>query len=198
MTMAAAPSSSVLIWPPAKCRRPSCPRRRGRPPRLPANGPWWAAPWRPVLILRRLNWRRRAGSLTTNPVIPGWSEGPDPESRDSGFASRPGMTANKNASALPNHILRRDQAAAGDQHGRDYDIRTRFGKTGQNQKRGREQRRRVGRGPQHADVAALHPDIPRIERCADRRDAERKDRQPLRGCFRPDRDLDQAVHNRRP
>src|SRR5947199_505422 len=26
-------------------------------------------------------------------VIPGWSEGPDPESRDSGFASRPGMTA---------------------------------------------------------------------------------------------------------
>src|SRR5438552_6039005 len=35
------------------------------------------------------------GSLTTlNAVIPGWSEGPDPESRDSGFvASRhPGMT----------------------------------------------------------------------------------------------------------
>src|ERR1700722_19642935 len=30
-----------------------------------------------------------------NTVIPGWSEGPDPESRDSGFASsmRPGMTA---------------------------------------------------------------------------------------------------------
>src|SRR5882672_6498866 len=29
------------------------------------------------------------------PVIPGWSEGPDPESRDSGFACamRPGMTA---------------------------------------------------------------------------------------------------------
>src|ERR1700760_130574 len=29
------------------------------------------------------------------PVIPGWSEGPDPESRDSGFgpADRPGMTA---------------------------------------------------------------------------------------------------------
>jgi hypothetical protein len=26
-------------------------------------------------------------------VIPGWSEGPDPESRDSGFATRPGMTA---------------------------------------------------------------------------------------------------------
>ena len=25
-------------------------------------------------------------------VIPGWSEGPDPESRDSGFALRPGMT----------------------------------------------------------------------------------------------------------
>ena len=30
-------------------------------------------------------------------VIPGWSEGPDPESRDSGFASstRPGMTAHE-------------------------------------------------------------------------------------------------------
>jgi hypothetical protein len=28
------------------------------------------------------------------PVIPGWSEGPDPESRDSGFdaSHRPGMT----------------------------------------------------------------------------------------------------------
>src|SRR6201982_915328 len=32
--------------------------------------------------------------LIGNPVIPGWSEGPDPESRDSGFgaAHRPGMT----------------------------------------------------------------------------------------------------------
>src|SRR5438105_2538498 len=33
--------------------------------------------------------------LAPRDVIPGWSEGPDPESRDSGFASstRPGMTA---------------------------------------------------------------------------------------------------------
>jgi hypothetical protein len=32
----------------------------------------------------------------TSTVIPGWSEGPDPESRDSGFdaSHRPGMTAN--------------------------------------------------------------------------------------------------------
>ena len=28
-------------------------------------------------------------------VIPGWSEGPDPESRGAGFASRPGMTLPK-------------------------------------------------------------------------------------------------------
>src|SRR5947209_2402288 len=33
-------------------------------------------------------------SGAVHPIIPGWSEGPDPESRDSGFASsmRPGMT----------------------------------------------------------------------------------------------------------
>jgi hypothetical protein len=33
-------------------------------------------------------------------VIPGWSEGPDPESRESGFdaAHRPGMTNEKSAS----------------------------------------------------------------------------------------------------
>jgi len=32
-------------------------------------------------------------SATPTTVIPGWSEGPDPESRDSGFdaAHRPGM-----------------------------------------------------------------------------------------------------------
>src|SRR6187431_2080514 len=31
-------------------------------------------------------------------VIPGWSEGPDPESRDSGLASRPGMTPDQQKS----------------------------------------------------------------------------------------------------
>jgi hypothetical protein len=37
-------------------------------------------------------------------VIPGWSEGPDPESRDSGFASstRPGMTR---AGAYPSALI---------------------------------------------------------------------------------------------
>src|SRR6202040_3810465 len=36
-------------------------------------------------------------------VIPGWSEGPDPESRDSGFAAsrRPGMTSRNSQLALP-------------------------------------------------------------------------------------------------
>src|SRR6187399_2192550 len=40
--------------------------------------------------LRGWGWPRRL----VLPVIPGWSEGPDPESRDSGFdaAHRPGMT----------------------------------------------------------------------------------------------------------
>src|SRR5882757_11423599 len=41
-------------------------------------------------------------------VIPGWSLGPDPESRDSGFASsmRPGMTT-KRSSIQQLHIFRR-------------------------------------------------------------------------------------------
>ncbi len=40
-------------------------------------------------------------------VIPGWSEGPDPESRDSGFASstRPGMTALDGRSRKLPHLL---------------------------------------------------------------------------------------------
>jgi hypothetical protein len=40
-------------------------------------------------------------------VIPGWSEGPDPESRDSGFdaSHRPGMTA-RCESAISPHVLR--------------------------------------------------------------------------------------------
>src|SRR5450759_4078484 len=42
-------------------------------------------------------WRKclyAGGKRATSPVIPGWSEGPDPESRDSGFdaSHRPGMT----------------------------------------------------------------------------------------------------------
>src|SRR6266853_126641 len=46
--------------------------------------------------------RRRRGCIDEQqPVIPGWSEGPDPESRDSGFDAlhRPGMT-NKNEKHL--------------------------------------------------------------------------------------------------
>ena len=54
------------------------------------------------------------------------------------------------------------------------------GKARQNQKRGREQRRRVGCRAQHADVAALHADIPGVECGPDRTDAERRDGKPLR------------------
>jgi hypothetical protein len=44
----------------------------------------------------RANPFTRGISQFGNPVIPGWSAGPDPESRDSGFtaARRPGMTLN--------------------------------------------------------------------------------------------------------
>ena len=96
--------------------------------------------------------------------------------------------------ALPEHIPRRDQAAAGDQHGGDRDVRARSRKAGQNQERRREQRRRVGRGAEHADVAALHADVPGIKCGADRADAERGDRQPLRHRVGPYRFLDQPVH----
>ncbi len=58
-------------------------------------------------------------------------------------------------------------------------------KPGQNQERGRQQRRRVGRGAEHADIAALHADIPGVERSADRPDAERGDREPLQRRVRP-------------
>src|SRR6202022_2153609 len=41
--------------------------------------------------------------IRTSPlVIPGWSAGPDPESRDSGFASRPGMTSKISRCLAPN------------------------------------------------------------------------------------------------
>ena len=94
---------------------------------------------------------------------------------------------------LPDHILRRDQSAAGNQHGGDGNRRTRPGKARHNQKRRGEQRRGVGRRTQHADVAALHPDVPCVERGTDRTDAERNDRQPLCRGFRPDRHLDRQM-----
>ena len=62
-------------------RRPRAPRRAGG-----------------EALCRQARRRRDCAAMRTtlSPlVIPGWSEGPDPESRDSGFASRPGMTANK-------------------------------------------------------------------------------------------------------
>src|SRR5438132_12922499 len=44
-------------------------------------------------------------------VIPGWSEGPDPESRDSGFASRPGTTATLRHCHLPRLLRARHRKA---------------------------------------------------------------------------------------
>src|SRR5437773_12551673 len=58
--------------------------------------------------------------------------------------------------SFPDHMFRRNQAPAGDQHRGDGNRRGRLRKAGQDQERGRQQRRRVGRGAQHADVAALH------------------------------------------
>ena len=92
---------------------------------------------------------------------------------------------------LPDHILRRDQAAAGDQDRGDGDVGARFCKARADQERGREQRRRVGGGAEHADIAALHADVPGVKRGTDRSDAERDDREPLRRRLRPDRGLDQ-------
>src|SRR6202007_826706 len=53
-------------------------------------------------ISRRICKRSKTFRLSSGElrhVIPGWSEGPDPESRDSGFASsmRPGMTTSWSA-----------------------------------------------------------------------------------------------------
>src|SRR6267378_6086744 len=69
---------------------------------------------------------------------------------------------------LPKHILRRDQATTGNQDRGDRNGRARLRKARYNQERGREQRCRVGRRTQHADIAALHPDIPGIECGTDR------------------------------
>ena len=56
-------SCSAPILPPAKCRRRSCPRRHGRPPKAAATGRWPDARSRPDSISRNLNWRRKAGRL---------------------------------------------------------------------------------------------------------------------------------------
>src|SRR2546426_3223381 len=50
------------------------------------------------------------------PVIPGWSEGPDPESRDSGFSSamRPGMTTSRSLLRLAGILHRLE--------GREFDV----------------------------------------------------------------------------
>ena len=55
-------------------------------------------------------------------------------------------------------------------------------------------RRRVGRGAEHADIAALHADVPDKERGTHRADAERNDREPLPDRFGPDGGLNQAMH----
>ena len=52
---------------------------------------------------------RSAATKQSNfPVIPGWSEGPDPESRDSGFdaSHRPGMTEENIHSVIPGRAKR--------------------------------------------------------------------------------------------
>src|SRR5258707_11699326 len=61
MIAASAASGSVQISPRAKCRKPLSPHRRGRLPKAPATGRWWAAPSHPVLILRCSRWRQRIG-----------------------------------------------------------------------------------------------------------------------------------------
>ena len=210
MTAARRTSSSAPIWPPAKRRRRSCPRRRGRPRRAPATGRWLAAPWRPVLILRRLNWRRRGGSPASQFV--GWAKALKRRAtnchvvrswrapRSSCHRARIRATrwlcppycsygaffANISFAAIRPPPAISTAAIAIFALG--------FGKAGQNQKRGREQRRRVGGGAEHADIAALHSDIPGIERGADRADAERCDRQPLQERLGPHRGLDRAMH----
>ena len=75
----------------------------------------------------------------------------------------------------------------------DRNRRGRLRIAGQDQKCRRQQRRRVGRGPQHADIAALHADVPDKERRADRANTERDDGKPLPHRFRPHGGLDHAV-----
>ena len=146
---------SAPISPPAKCRRRSCRRRPGRPPKAPATGRWSDAPSRRDSILRSSNWRRRAGSrqLTRHPELPK-------------VASRNAYRFQIISLAAINPPPAISTAAIGDGGARP-------GKARQNQKRGREQRRRIGRSAQHADIAALHADIPGVERRPDRTDAER-------------------------
>jgi hypothetical protein len=54
-------SGSVLISPPAKYRRPWCPRMRGRPPKAPAPGHWWDAPSHRALNSQHSSWQHRIG-----------------------------------------------------------------------------------------------------------------------------------------
>src|SRR5439155_1169542 len=67
---------------------------------------------------------------------------------------------------------------------------------GENQRRRRQQRRRVGRGAQHADVAALHADVPNEERGPHGANAERDDGKPLPDRLRPGSGLDHAMDQR--
>src|SRR4051794_15566909 len=92
--------------------------------------------------------------------------------------------------APPEHVLGRDQPAAGNQQGRERDVGAGLRIARENEKRGGEQRRRIGGGAEHTDVAALHADVPGVEGSADRPDAEPDDREPLRQGRRPYRDLD--------
>jgi hypothetical protein len=62
-----------------------------------------------VTLSFRFKFQTARDAWRLNAVIPGWSEGPDPESRDSGFdaAHRPGMTSKSgHASAPPAAPLR--------------------------------------------------------------------------------------------
>src|ERR1700722_612763 len=57
--------------------------------------------------------------------------------------------------SAPDHIFRRDQPAACNQDCGYRDVRTGLCEACENQKQGREQRRRIGGSAQHANVAAL-------------------------------------------
>src|SRR6266436_837395 len=69
MTLGSAASVSDPISPRAKCRKPSCRRRPGRPPKAPATGRWWAARWLRDSTLRNSNWQSLIGSLVVEKCI---------------------------------------------------------------------------------------------------------------------------------
>ena len=188
ITDGAAPDSAPISRP-VRCRRRSCRRMPGRPPRATATGRWSAARSRQASSLRSSNWRRRIGSRRD---FIGWAK------RSVPTIARPrAQNDGEHASLcppyfLPHHIFRRDQSTAGDQDRGDGNRGGCLRKARKNQKRRRQQRRRIGRGAQHADVAALHADVPDKERGPHRPDAERDDRQPLPDRLRPHRGLDHA------